>query len=116
MRLTWFSAAVVAAVVRAETGQDHFHCHHHLDLHRHKRCQNRRHCHVPIAVVGAETGGEHNRIVAQTGQRESQGPIVFWTNTEKTEDEIADRETKFIQFSFEYSPLYHFGCLSREKI
>ena len=48
--------------------------------------------------------------------RESQGPIVFWTNTEKTEDEISDRETKFIQFSFEYSPLYHFGCLSREKI
>ena len=107
MRLTWFSAADVA-VDRAETGKDHFHRHRHRDLHRH--------CHVPIAVVGAETGGEHNRIVAQTGQRESQGPIVFWTNTEKTEDEISDRETKFIQFSFEYSPLYHFGCLSREKI
>ena len=95
MRLTWFSAAAVA-VVRAETRRDHFHRHRHRDLHR----QNYRHCHVPIAVVGAETGGEHNRIVAQTGQRESQGPIVLWTNTEKTEeDERGDRETKFIQFN-----------------
>ena len=104
-------------VLKAEFGRDHRHRnrHHHRHRHRHRH----RHCYhhqASIAVVRSKTGGEHNRIVAQTGQRESQGPIVFWTNTEKTEDEISDRETKFIQFSFEYSPLYHFGCLSREKI